>query len=74
MIQKGHLKKYVKGDSSRGPKKSSSHERDDAGNLVPSKEKETLQGKVNNYVRNTLNTIAEGFVGGEETSFCWCKP
>lgn len=63
MILERHLKKYVKGDSSRKPDKSISRGRDDAWRPEPSKANETSQCEDNKDVCHTLNTIAGGFIG-----------
>lgn len=43
--------------------------RDNLGIRRPKKAKKTSQGKGSKFVCHTLNTLAGGFTGGEETSF-----
>lgn len=57
LIYEGHLKKYVKGNSSCGPDKSISHERYNAGRPRPSKAKEESQDEGEKIMCHMLNTI-----------------
>lgn len=68
LIQEGHLKKYVKNDSSIQVERRNLRGREDARIPRPSKSKEASQGEGSTMERHTLNTIAWAFIGGDETS------
>lgn len=68
LIQEGHLKKYVKGNSFRLLEKPGSRGRGDVRSLSPNKDKESHQGGDNKSMCHMFNTIAWGFPGGEKTS------
>lgn len=63
LIHEGHLKKYVKGDSSQRER-----ERDNARSSGPRKGKDLCKEDGNKTVCHTLNIIAEGFIVAKDTS------
>lgn len=66
LIQKGHLKKYVKRDSCCSSGKSGLYGQYYTGSPMPNKTKDTSQGKDNKTTRHTLNTMEGGFFRGRE--------
>lgn len=58
LINEGHLKKYVKCDSSNQTLRHGSQV-----SLGPNHSKEASQGEGSNAIHHTLNTIAEEFAG-----------
>lgn len=61
-IQESHMKKYIKGSSSRGPDESNSRGRDSLDSPRSKKGKDPFKWGEDQSICHTLNIIARGFV------------